>query len=106
MIRSMSTTDYRIASRGYPEELPRPFHIYLKKPEKRYGAYWCSYCGDVMKFDSIADALAHGAAALKEDRFDVVPENDLDLPTYWDVRKGDHTARLIGTDVLSRETVQ
>jgi hypothetical protein len=64
------------------------------------------YCGDVMAFDTIEDALAHGAAALKDDRFDVVPRLDSKVPTYWDARKNHPGARVIGAEILSRETVQ
>ena len=59
LIRSMSTTDY---APQYKQEA-RPFHIYLLKPEERRSAFWSVYCGMVQQFDSIDDALAHGAAA-------------------------------------------
>ena len=61
------------------------------------------YRGDVMQFDSIDDALAHGAAVLGDERFDVVPVIDLDLPTYWDAREGNPRARVIGTEIVREQ---
>jgi hypothetical protein len=96
LIRSMTITPWY-----------EPQHTYLLKPEKRHRAIWSVYSTfDVMLFDSVEDALAHGAAVLGNDRFDVVPVIDLKLPTYWEVRKGNRRSRLIGTDILNPEAAQ
>ena len=93
----MSTTDYAPQYNQYPQ----PFHIYLKKPERlRPRDCWSVYCDDVQLFDSIDDALVHGAAVLGDERFDVVPVIDLDLPTYWEVRANNDRNRVIGTKIV------
>lgn len=97
VIRSMSTTD---ASYG---QKPEPYHIYLLKPERRGSAYWSTSCVDRATFDSIEAAVKHGREALDRDTFDVVPQNDSAVPTYWDARSGKNSrSRVLGTEVLSR----
>lgn len=98
VIRSMSTTD---AVPGQPIE---QYHIYLLKPEKRAGAYWRQDMIDAMRFDSVDEALEHGKAALRDDRFDVVPSTGAGVPTYWDARKADYRSRVIGSVVVIDET--
>ena len=94
VIRSMSTTD---ACRDQPIT---PYHIYLLKPEKRIGAYWARHQIDAAKFDTVEAALEEGARCLRGDTsFDVVPQNDSQVPTYWDARKGNYRNRVIGTEV-------
>ena len=100
LIRSMSTTDYAPQYNQYPQ----PFHIYLKKPERRRPHdCWSVYCGDLQLFNSIDDALVHGAAVLGDERFDVVPVIDLDLPTYWEARASNHRNRVIGTGIVKEQ---
>ena len=99
LIRSMTTTGYAPQYNQYPE----PFHVYLLKPEKRIRAVWSRYCGDAQLFDSIDDALVHGAAVLGDERFDVVPVIDLDLPTYWEARAINHRNRVIGTEIVREQ---
>ena len=85
LIRSMAMTDYPPRY----NKLPEPFHTYLLKPEKRHGgSCWSIYCGHVQLFDFIADALAHGAAVLGDERFDVIPAIDLELPTLLGGARG------------------
>ena len=95
LIRSMGTSPHLVASHG--EE--QPYHKYLLKPEQRRPQQlWSMYCGHVLQFETIDDALAHGAAVLGDDRFDVVPVLDMSLPT--DVREDNPRARLIGTEIV------
>jgi hypothetical protein len=102
LIRSMGISPYLVASRGWE---PQPYHTYLLKPERRWPRQqlWSVYCGDVQQFDSVDDALAHGAAVLDDERFDVVPVIDLDLPSYWDAREGNPRARVIGTEIVREQ---
>lgn len=93
LIRSMSTTDAR------PGQPIVQYHLYLLKPEKRAGAYWRQDKLDAIRFESVEDALKHGSLCLKDDRFDVVPFDDSQVPTYWDVRKPDYRSRMLGTEV-------
>ena len=91
---SQYTSPHLVASHG--EE--QPYHKYLLKPEQRRPQQlWSMYCG-VLQFETIDDALAHGAAVLGDDRFDVVPVLDMSLPT--DVREDNPRARLIGTEIV------
>ncbi len=100
LIRSMSTTDYAPQYNRYPQ----PFHIYLKKPERRRPRdCWSVYCDDVQLFDTVNDALGHGAAVLGDERFDVVPVIDRDLPTYWAARAINHRNRVIGTEIVGEQ---
>lgn len=104
VIRSMSTTDYVIGRPGYPAQQPVPYHIYLKRRELRSGAYWTTFMPDVATFDSIEDAIAHGKASLRDERFDVVPfapNDSVRVPTYWDARKGNYKNRVIGETIVS-----
>lgn len=88
VIRSMSTTDYRMAYRSgttfVPEQKPVPYHVYLMPREKRTRAFW-SWILDAMKFASIEEAQAeidlYGLTSC-----DIVPEDHeaLGLPTYWE----------------------
>ena len=93
---SQYTSPHLVASHG--EE--KPYHKYLLKPEQRPRPQqlWSMYCGHVLQFETIDDALAHGAAVLGDDRFDVVPVLDMSLPT--DVREDNPRARLIGTEIV------
>jgi hypothetical protein len=61
---------------------------------------WSMYCGHVQQFETIDDALAHGAAVLGDNRFDVLPVLDMSLPTHRDVREDNPRARLIGTEIV------
>ena len=66
---SLRPVRHLVASHG--EE--QPYHKYLLKPEQRRPQQlWSMYCGHVLQFETIDDALAHGAAVLGDDRFDVV----------------------------------
>jgi hypothetical protein len=38
---------------------------------------------------------------LSGDRFDVVPLNDAEVPTYWDAREANYRNRVIGTDIVT-----
>ena len=93
VIRSMSTTD------ATPGNNPVPYHIYLLKPEKRFGAYWARFQIDAATFDTIDDALTHGEHALPHEIFDVVPRRDRDVPTYWEARAGNCRARVLGNAI-------
>jgi len=117
VIRSMSTTDYDPRSGSKPE----PYHLYLARSECRGGAYWRSrFSSEIMTFESIEDALCHGENHLNKlddwsirhgnDRFDVVPFVDKDVPTYWDARAGKnedgthrYRNRVIGTEIIERK---
>ena len=87
VIRSMSTTDYRMAYRSgntfVPEQKPIPYHVYLMPVEKRRGAYWNRHLLDAMAFDTIEDA--HNEIARCElTSCDVVPYEHSNLPLYWE----------------------
>lgn len=98
LIRSMSTTDAR------PGVEIKAYHLYLLKPEKRVGAYWRQDKLDAMKFETVEAALEHGGQVLRKgDLFDVVPFDDSGLPTYWDIKNGDHRSRVIGTEVVTAQ---
>ena len=92
---------YRL--RAAIQSVPEPFHVYLLKPEKRIRTCWSRYCGDVQLFDSIDDAFVHGAAVLGDERFDVVPVIDHNLPTYWAVRANNPRDRVIGTEIVKEQ---
>lgn len=87
VIRSMSTTDYRMAYRSgttfVPEQKPEPYHVYLMPAEKRRGAWWNRFLGDAMTFETVEDAQAeidrHGLTSC-----DVAPYDHSNLPAYWE----------------------
>ena len=107
VIRSMTTTDFDW--RAHTKKVT-PYHLYLMKPECRRGAYWSTRNSDTMLFDSIEAALDHGKAALNKnddwsirmsnDNWDVVPLDDRELPTFWDVRNDNSKNRLIGDQII------
>lgn len=87
VIRSMSTTDYRMAYRSgatfVPEQKPVPYHVYLMPLEKRRGAYWNRFLGDAMTFETVE------AAQAEIDRCDltscdIAPYDHSNLPAYWE----------------------
>jgi len=90
VIRSMTTTDYRMAYRSgdvlVPEQKPVPYHIYLRKPHRRGSAFWAGK-HEAMKFSTVDDAMFHGREILTkpygDTRFEVVPENDANVTPYW-----------------------
>ena len=87
VIRSMSTTDYRMAYRSgatfVPEQKPVPYHTYLMPVEKRQRAYWNRFLGDAMVFQSREDAQAEiNRCGLTS--CDVAPYDHSKLPAYWE----------------------
>lgn len=104
VVRSMTTTDYR------PQygQLPSPYHVYLLKPERRIGAYWCASQHDVQLFDTVEAAQAEIDRCLKrhfsyEPLYDIVPQDDRAVPTFWDARKGESRKRVINTDIVTEQ---
>lgn len=103
VIRSMTTTD---ATR---DNAPVPYHVYLIKPEKRRGAYWCRCSSDIATFDSIEAAQAEIDRSLPQREVyeplqDIVPQDDRAVPTFWDARRDqglDVRRRVIGTEVVT-----
>ncbi len=89
VIRSMSTTDYRCAGYGLPEQKPVPYHIYLAKPEKRGSAWWTTSLNDLARYETEADAQAEYDRLFAEEKYSkpqIVPV-DADargIPSYWE----------------------
>jgi hypothetical protein len=97
VIRSMSTTDYVVASRGQPAQKPVPYHVYLMRPELRSRAWWNRSMHDAMKFDTHAEALDYVEArfdALKDAEISAVDADTRGLPTFWDNQLARTEARL------------
>lgn len=103
VIRSMTTTDYRIGKYG---QQPKPYHIYLMKPECRSGAYWNAGGPDIMTFSTIEAARSEIDRCLPrkasyEPLFDIVPKNDALIPTFWDTREQHgNNARVINDQIV------
>lgn len=81
IVRSMSTTDYTGPG------TVRPYHIYLRRPELRKGAYW-AWKGEAQQFATKEEAQAEINRALGKPQYghgpQIVPFNDEKLPTYWE----------------------
>jgi hypothetical protein len=89
LIRSMTTTDYAPQFGQYP----KPYHIYLKPPGHRSGAYWTAHKFDAQSFATEAEAVLEasrvlhnwrGGPAARNVDYEVVPHDDRNIPTYWE----------------------
>jgi len=97
VIRSMSTTDYVVASRGQPGQMPVAYHIYLLPAEKRAGAWWTRSLHEAAKFATMADAKAQQEAYPQWLASAEIAPRDADargLPTFWDNQKTRAAARI------------
>jgi len=88
VIRSMSTTDYRVAGYGQAEQKPVPYHIYLAKPERRGGAWWTTSLNDMARYETEADAQAEYDRLFAGEKYSkpqIAPldADALGIPAYW-----------------------
>ena len=103
LIRSMSTTDYAPQWGQYPV----PYHIYLLAEGHRDRAYW-SRCDRFQRFATPQEAEAYGKKTLSSDNFQIVPEKDGDMPTYWELQDMNrpHWQTYMGRDHDGRERTE
>jgi hypothetical protein len=89
IIRSMSTTDYVMAYRSggelIPEQKPVPYHVFLRRPDKRQSAFWSRFQNEAMTFATAEDAQVE-AHKIELTSFDIVPSDfaELGISNYWD----------------------
>jgi len=80
VIRSMSTTDYRAGQK------PTPYHIYLKRAERRTNSLWQPsefQCAEFLTFQAAQETVKELGLDMPYRSYEIVPQN-WDGPKYWE----------------------